>query len=456
MKLRRPSENVAEDNIKLVSPRPGRAVMAKPRKPKEPQPGNVMWTCPDDLDLEVHHVWEFNDPDFVSVVLPTILIALLPSQDWWRADDAAVWTIMGYLGVGDGVFPECEDKKKEQEERARHRFLGLYPFSYEMRRFMMLEYDVIMEAYEREMDLYRKAYKRWNKQNTKYQKLVYQPRKAHFIDTRLDNIDIASFVDRVLRSHRVGLAHNDPEKPTSHPEIRTRAIALANLFLRKQTVIDRNRETLAAVCVSRAACEHSLGLRYWDVSEFVADGAVFNAWRRDLRKHATLSPIARQKQLVGFLNLFVGRVVFAKKKDALTQHDRAKIHAFGKWLSGPRMHRVASEGPHAARKLPCLKVFLDKLASEQLSASVPPLANLLPDVSKVEGDKFIKLWSIAATVVYMVLSVRPHGQKGPSQKDIYEVSGVHTGVQMACKRTLQYYIQKAQAGSLKKRPLELV
>lgn len=446
MKVRRLGERVTHDNIKLVGPKPGRAVMAKPRKPKEPEPRNVVWS---QWDVEDHCVWEFNDPDYVSVVLPQVLHPFFPPLNWWEHTGETIsWIITGYLGVGDGVFPTFKSKKKTQKERARHRFLGLYPFSFQVRNYFRSEYYDIMEAYEREMELYRKAYKRWTKEQTKYHKLVAEPRKAHFIEKRMDNIEIASFVDRVLRSHRVGLAHNDPEKPTSHPEIRTRAIALANLFLRKQTVIDRNRETLAAVCVSRAACEHSLGLRYWDLSEFVADGTVFNSWRRDLRKHATLSPIARQKQLVGFLNLFVGRVVFHNKKDALTAHDRAKIHAFGKWISGPRMHRVASKGPHAARKLPCLAVFLDTLVSESLSSTVPPLASLLPDVSKVEGDKFIKLWSIAATIVYMVLSVRPNGRKGPSQKEIFKVSGVHTGVVMATKRTLQFYIQKAQTDSI--------
>jgi hypothetical protein len=415
MKLRRPGERVTEDNIKTVTRGPGKAVMLKPRAPVEPELTNILWVFPD--NDEVYRVWTLRGTEVLDVVLPLLVGEFLPQSNWWESENKPAAIVTGYL-------------VDEQQHVPRV-----------WRECIALQYEHVLDKYESDLYLYRQALKRYKSEYAWYRKSVYEPRKAHFIEKRMDNIEIASFVDRVLRSHRVGLAHNDPEKPTSHPEIRTRAVALANLFLRKQTVIDRNRETLAAVCVSRAACEHSLGLRYWDLSEFVADGTVFNSWRRDLRKHATLSPIARQKQLVGFLNLFVGRVVFHNKKDALTAHDRAKIHAFGKWISGPRMHRVASKGPHAARKLPCLAVFLDTLVSESLSSTIPPLANLLPDVSKVEGDKFIKLWSLAATIVYMVLSVRPNGRKGPSQKEIFKVSGVKTTV--PTKRTLQHYILKA-------------
>lgn len=303
--------------------------------------------------------------------------------------------------------------------------------------------DGPLAAYLAALARHEAAIKEWEQ---KY----YQPQHSHFVEKRIDRLKIAKAVDKIMSSPRLGLLDTSDAKPRGNLRIRERAIELAEAYLRQQTVIDRNREPLAAVCVCRAACENGIGLRHWDVAEFVPEVRAFNDKRRDLRSKLKLvgddDKIALDKEpsagdlLKGFVNVYVGRLQFKNKEQGVTAKERYKMHCLANWIGSARLNRIPSKGPNAPRKLPCLAVFLDWLALQD--GTVPPIDKFNSGSPK---DGCIFPASLATTVIYLVLSVRP-GKKSPvSEKDLQAISGVNAGVLMACKRTLQDIIERAFA-----------
>lgn len=92
--------------------------------------------------------------------------------------------------------------------------------------------------------------------------------------------------------------------------------------------------------------------------------------------------------------------------------------------------------------------------------TINPLMKYLPDGSQTK-DECIKTWSMAATVIYLVLSIRPgkdvkvKGQKGKSRREedekhdrvtqecVEQFTGVQKSVLMACKQAIQGAIERA-------------
>lgn len=271
----------------------------------------------------------------------------------------------------------------------------------------------------------------------------YKKRHQQFVVKRVDKINIASVIDKVMSSPRVKLMDKEGDSGVTNHKIRLRAIELAEAYLQKQTVIDRNRETLAAACVVRAASENGLGLRHWDIEPFCPDGHQFNDRVRDLRSKLKLTNnVTRQKLLNGFVTMYANRAVFhLKNKDkskAITAKERHKMQCFARWIGDAKIHRVPSEGKHGKRKLKCLSIFLDRLAQED--SNIKPITNFIVTDKKEEP---IHTESMAATIIYMVLSVRPGRHPQITEEVMHELTGVHTCVIMACKSAFKDIIQRA-------------
>lgn len=281
-----------------------------------------------------------------------------------------------------------------------------------------------MKRYQKKLLQHQEAMKEWKKQH-------YEPEHKQFNDKRVEKIDIGKAIDKVLNSEKIKLGSNHI--------IRTRALQLAEGFLQKQTVINRNRETLAAVCVWRAACENLIGLSHRDLTLFIADSHTFNQWKRDLKAKLGLkNDISRLKLLLGYINVFVNRMVFDDKKDGVDKKERNKMHCLASWIGSARVHRIESEGKNAKRTLKCLPVFLNMLARSD--PSIPSIQSLLSKESQ-QKDECIQLPSLATAIIYVVLYTRPRSK--PTQKALENLTGVSTNVIMACKRSLYDVIQRA-------------
>lgn len=311
-------------------------------------------------------------------------------------------------------------------------------FTDEDRKRIWAERDKVEKKFkEGPMKLYELAVERFKAEEQEYLESKAKHR-TNFINKRIEKLDMGGAIDKVMSSQSVQLMDKGGDSGATNHKIRARAIELAEAYLLKQSIIDRNRGALAAVCVCRAACENGIGLRFWDVQTFVENKKAFNEKNRDLRSKLEIKNIiSRRKMLDAFVAFFANRVASLKNK-AITPKERHKMQCLVAWIGTARIGRIDSEGPNAPRKLKCLPLFLDMLVSED--DRIKPITEFLPE----EKEECIRTESIAATVVYLVLSVRPTKKNPPvTEKQMHLLTGVHHGVIMACKHALQNAIKRA-------------
>ena len=280
-----------------------------------------------------------------------------------------------------------------------------------------------------------------------------EERKTDYRETRKDNLNMKNTVERVIT--RVNL--------TGNLKIFTRAMALVDQYLATTSVTKSTKFILAAVCVARAAVENGIGLRWWDVRLFLRDNVlldpsdesnrkvdgtlkkkqhcdsrIYSKWRRIITLALKLNPIPRINQLRAFVDAFCARAVFNNQKVVSTES--LSMEAMVKWIGDSHLNRMKVKPEFGAeRKSPSLELFFRCLRSKKYS-NIPKMVTYLTPESQTK-DECIKIWSVAATIVYLVLSVRPKKKNRPTQEDIEAITGVQQCVQMACKKTIMDVIK---------------
>ncbi len=268
-------------------------------------------------------------------------------------------------------------------------------------------------------------------------------------EIRRINIDMKSVIEEVTKL--IGFDTNC--------HIIQRANEICSEYIKDRAPTDTIRYPLACGAVARAGFERGYGLRAWDFTSFLEDhvedstslrGAtvVFSDWRRKLASHFQWPVMDRKEQIKAYVATFTNRaVVKGKEVDGL---ERAKIASLTRWMGEAKLNRLTVDENKQRniinddrRKLTCLPLFLQCLptpAQSEDSSRVKPMKTYLKREAKSK-DECIRAWSIAATIIYIALSVRTKNKL--TQTHIQNITGIKPHVLIACKKTVFDAIQSA-------------
>lgn len=294
-------------------------------------------------------------------------------------------------------------------------------------------YDFQLAKYRIKRANFEAEEKHWAQQNFIRQKAISAK--------RVDTIRIDKNIEDLMRLEAVALCHEN--KPNG--AVFFRALQLANAFLQTQTVIDRNKDLLAAVCITRAAAENPMTLGYmWrDFAPRVNDKVAFSEWARKLRKElretkaVQLPAISLSKSTMNFINTYNLRLT-SREHIHIVDKERRHMHRLAKWIGDAQLYRVIPRGATADRRVKILPVFLHQLETNR--DAVPDAHEFFEKTKQPIDSK-----TVAATIVQLVLCCRKTTRPVVTQEGMALVSGQSASAIMKCKSTLICLIEKVQA-----------
>lgn len=264
------------------------------------------------------------------------------------------------------------------------------------------------------------------------------------------NMKIPEAVEDVLK--HIGFALND--------KIRQRALELCNRYIKDRACTEPIRFPLTCACVTRAGMENGCGFRAWDYGSFLKEhmdedtkagpSYVFSRWKRMLASELELPDFERNAQLQAYVFTYANRAKVGEIK--VSPLERSYMASLANYIGDAKLNRIKAPAKKKKqkkeskadekRKLTSLSLFLNLLPKpgDKQPCAFKPFKAYLPENSQSK-DECIRMWSVAATIVYVTLSTRT--VHAPTQNHIEQITGVREHVLIACKKTILDVIKRA-------------
>jgi hypothetical protein len=310
-----------------------------------------------------------------------------------------------------------------------------------------------------------------SEQDAKLEKRKHDIRSSKDANEKEERKAISKYLSAKRRERKVELAKTEFKINEAVTEVLTRigfdsnkpiikrASEICAAYIKDRAPTYVIRYPLACASVARAAMENGYGFRAWDFTSFLKDhvedsvtirspSAVFSHWRRDLGSKFKWPEIDRREQLKAFVATFTNRAVV--KNTVVSVQERIQISSLTRWIGDARLNRLNAdekkERKDDTRKLRCLPLFfqlLPKPSADGVGCPFEDLKAYLPN-NKQKGDECIRIWSMAATIIYITLSMRT--KNALTQKHVEQITGVREHVLIACKKIILNAIAKAMKG----------